>query len=263
MVAGRQPRTSAPRYRLGKRPRRVDPRTLRLARYLTPALPSPPASVDWQAKIPAGDLPMDANDRLGDCVVAASAHTITDWTANVGSPVVPTLDQVVALYDRLSPDNDGVVILDFLNGWRSGYALGPATNALTGYAAVNPALPNEVRQSIALFGVCFIGLELPNGVVDSPDPLTVPWTVPPSGAIGPTWAPNPQNGHCVPLLGYDANQLYLATWGAVIPASWGFIAAYCDEAYALLSDQDWLSSRGAAPNGLDLAQLRVDLQSLG
>lgn len=206
---------------------------------------------------------MDGNDRLGDCVVAASAHTITDWTANSGSPVVPSQDQVVSLYNRLSPDNEGVVILDFLNGWRSGYALGPAPNVLTGYAGVNPALSNEVRQSVALFGVCFIGLELPNGVVDSPDPLTTPWTVPSSGAIGPTWAPNPQNGHCVPILGYDGSSVYVATWGSVIPASWSFIAAYCDEAYALLSDQDWLSKQGAAPNGLDLAELRVDLEALG
>lgn len=262
MQGSSNPDRPSPRYLLGKLPRRIDPRTLRLAKYLTPALPPPPATVSWQSKIPPGDLPMDGNDRLGDCVAAASAHTITGWTANTGAAVVPSAAQVVALYERLSPDNQGLVILPFLNGWRRGYPLGPGTNTLTGYAAVNPALSVELRQSIALFGVCFLGLELPNGIVDSPDPLATPWNVPPAGPVGPTWAPNPQNGHCVPLLGFDSANVYLATWGTVIPASWGFITAYCDEAYALLSQPDWLTKKGSAPSGFDLAQLESDLATI-
>ncbi len=253
---------AVPRYRLGKQPRRVDGRTLKLARYLTPSLPAPPTSIAWQAKVPSGDLPLDGNGTLGDCVPAASAHTITVWTANAGQVVVPTQDQVVALYRKLSPQNTGVVILDFLNGWRGGFALGPGANALTAYASVNPAVANELRQSVALFGVCFLGLELPDGIVNSPDPLTTPWAVPPGGAVGPTWAPNPQNGHCVAVFGYDATSVQLATWGSVIPASWEFLAAYCDEAYALLSQQDWIEKRGGAPNGFDLAQLQADLDAI-
>ncbi len=263
-----RPESSAPSpdggsgYRLGKRPRRVDARTLRLARYLSPALPAPPSSVAWQSRVPSGDLPIDGNGTVGDCVPAASAHTITAWTANAASAVVPSSAQVLALYRTLSPDDTGVVILDYLNGWRQGYPLGPTLNRLTAYAAVNPAIPLEVRQSVALFGVCFLGLELPDGIVDSPDPLTTPWVVPPGGAIGPQWAPNPQNGHCVPVFGYDADQVAVATWGSVIPVSWEFLAAYCDEAYALLSQQDWIEARGGAPNGFDFAQLQADLADI-
>jgi hypothetical protein len=254
-----------PKYLLGKKPRAIDPRTLRLARYLTPGMPPPPPSVAWQNVSPAGGWGMDSNATLGDCVVAAAAHQIEAWTYNAdpSRPVNVTESQVVSLYRTVSPDNDGVVILDFLRDWREGIPLGPGSDALLAFAAVNPAVTTEVEQAVDLFGGAFVGLELPNAVVQSPDALTTPWTVPPSGAVGPDWAPNPQNGHCVPVLGYTASELTVVTWGAVKTASWEFLQAYCDEAYALLSATDWIENGGRSPSGFDLAQLRTDLAAIG
>jgi hypothetical protein len=54
------------------------------------------------------------------------------------------------------------------------------------------------------------------------------------------------------------------TWGALQTMTWGFWAAYCDEAYAILSP-DFLKPKGSqpvTPNGFNLAQLLEDLADL-
>jgi len=44
--------------------------------------------------------------------------------------------------------------------------------------------------------------------------------------------------------------------------TWGFLDAYCDEAYAVLS-QDWLdATKHVTPANLDLATLKVDLKQI-
>jgi hypothetical protein len=51
------------------------------------------------------------------------------------------------------------------------------------------------------------------------------------------------------------------TWGALQQLSWAWFAAYCDEAYAIIT-QDWLEANGQAPSGFDTAQLQADLAQL-
>jgi hypothetical protein len=53
----------------------------------------------------------------------------------------------------------------------------------------------------------------------------------------------------------------LVTWGSVIPMSDYFYYCYCDEAYAVLS-QDWIDTNGLAPNLFDLDLLQSDLAAL-
>jgi hypothetical protein len=74
-------------YRLGKNLPVVDARTLRFSRYLTPALPPAPPSVDYGAKV--STWPMYYNDQYGDCTCAAAAHLIQNWTASAGNEVTP------------------------------------------------------------------------------------------------------------------------------------------------------------------------------
>jgi hypothetical protein len=130
-------------FRLGKKPPRVDSRTLQLAKYLRvcatdlvqkgtglPEATAPshvlapaPASIDWTAKI--SSWPMMANDTLGDCTCAAAGHMIECWTANLGDAFTPTNTQIIAAYSATSgyvpgdPATDkGAVELDVLNYWR-------------------------------------------------------------------------------------------------------------------------------------------------
>jgi hypothetical protein len=56
-------------------------------------------------------------------------------------------------------------------------------------------------------------------------------------------------GHCIPLWGYDSNQLWCVTWGALQSITWQFFTTYCDEAFVLLAT-DWIAASGQAPSHL-------------
>ena len=71
---------------MGKSVARHDPRTLLLASYVTPSLPTPPASFDLTSKVHAWGM-MD-NDQIGDCTCAAAGHLIMEWTANAGKKMI-------------------------------------------------------------------------------------------------------------------------------------------------------------------------------
>ena len=86
--------------KLGKLPA-IRPHGLsELAIYANGKLPAPPPSVDYSAGL---SLPIDGNDRFGDCVMAATAHLIEAWDSEVDqSDPVPTGDQVVDTYFQLT-----------------------------------------------------------------------------------------------------------------------------------------------------------------
>src|ERR1700761_4232805 len=109
--------------RLGRRPARADGRSLRFARYVTPALPKPPSAVDYGGKV--SQWGMLANDRLGDCTCAGVLHMIMLWTSQVDVARVFTDADAIGLYEKLcgyrpgDPASDqGGVELDILKAWR-------------------------------------------------------------------------------------------------------------------------------------------------
>jgi hypothetical protein len=92
------------------------------------------------------------------------------------------------------------------------------------------------------------------------DMLTVPWVVPAGGPVGDA-APNPNNGHCIPAVAYDAAGLTVVTWGEAKAMSWGFFDAYADEAFAVVS-KNFIERSGETPAGFSLATLEADLAQL-
>ena len=81
-----------PAYRFGKHPPKRDYRTLRFKDYLTPKVAPPPAADNVltrvYAKLKVNDptklFPMDGNDTLGDCTIAALAHAETTYRGLIG-----------------------------------------------------------------------------------------------------------------------------------------------------------------------------------
>jgi hypothetical protein len=159
--------------RLGKRPRRHDARTLKLARYLGSGLPAAPPRVDYSCGIT--NFGMMLNDQLGCCTIAAAAHAVQVWTANAGTeitfpdPVILDYYRTWDGYNPADPSTDqGGVELDVLNDWRK---QGFARHGLDAYAALS-AIPDsgfripEVQTAIWLFGGVYIGLELPLSAQD-------------------------------------------------------------------------------------------------
>ena len=246
-------------YKLGKHPPVIDARTLRFARYLTAALPPPPAEVNYGAKV--STWPMYYNNQYGDCTCAAAGHMVQNWTSNVGSEVTPPQASVLLFYEHFvgspPPSDAGCNMLSVLKYWRS---TGLDNHKVQAFAALD--LNNQVQAESAVYltGSIYIGVALPNFAVQG-DMLTTPWVVPPGGPVGDA-APNPNNGHCIPAVAYDADGLTVVTWGEVKSMSWQFYDAYADEAFAVVSSDFINTNTGDAPAGFDLAALEADLQQL-
>lgn len=204
---------------------------------------------------------MMGNDHYGDCTCAAAGHMIEEWTANTGSPKTLSDSVILSAYRHFAGDDAdaGASMLDVLKYWRKS---GIGGDKILGFTQLQPRSTIEVKDSISLFGGCYIGMALPDFVLAPGAGLaTTPWVVPPQGPVGDA-APNPQNGHCIPAVGYDERNLYVVTWGALKTMSWEFYQAYMDEAYAVLSN-DWINKKlGTAPDGLNLATLQQDLSAV-
>jgi hypothetical protein len=241
---------------LGKRLPRLDVRTLKLSKYIS-TLPKPPRGKAYAAKVPS--WPIYLNDKLGDCVIAAAGHMIEQWTAYSGTEVSPTDNQILAGYEQIGgyipgdPTTDnGCVMLEALNTWRTS---GIAGHAIQAFAALGSRyFDRQVRQSVNLFGNCYIGLALPTSAQNQ-----LAWVIDktiPGNAVAGTWG-----GHCVPIVGYTDTWLTVVTWGQLLRMSWGFLNTYCDEAYAIVTP-DFIQQNKLSPSGFNIAQLQADLAQL-
>jgi len=150
-------------------------------------------------------------------------------------------------------------MLDVLKYWRK---TGIGGDKISAFVQLEPKNDIQAKDAIHIFGNCYIGVALPNfAVVPGTNYLDTPWVVPPQGPVGDA-APNPQNGHCIPAVGYDARNLYVVTWGALKSMSWQFYDAYADETFAVLSG-DWINTKlGTSPSGFNMAALKQDLTAV-
>ncbi len=251
------------KLKLGKQPARHDPRTLLLASYITPALPTSPASLDLTKKVGTSWGMMD-NDEIGDCTIAAAGHLLMEWTANAGKKMfTPTNQQIVAAYSAITGYNpstgandNGAVEIDVLNYWRQ---KGIAGHKIGAYAALEPSNQTDVMDAVYIFEGCYIGLQLPISAQDQTKNHQ-PWSVPPGGPTG-DGKPGSWGGHAVPVVAYDGRGVTVVTWGALQIMTWSFWNAYCDEAYAIIST-DYLTNQKVTPGGFNLQQLQADLADL-
>jgi hypothetical protein len=265
------------KMRLGKKPRKHDPRTLKLARYLTPELPSAPPVVDYTGGV--SEWGMMLNDQLGCCTIAAVAHAVQVWAGMTAHEITlpdSTILQYYEQWDGYNPaqplTDQGGVELDVLNQWRQ---QGFAGHALDAYAAIELQEPGvrsqepgeDLRAAIWLFGGIYIGLELPLSAQTQDI-----WGVAPGSSrqdAGATDDPGSWGGHAVYVVSYDCPQppapsaqpptFTCITWGQLKKMTWPWFAKYCSEAYALIS-KDWIKASGVAPSGFDLGTLEEDLR---
>jgi hypothetical protein len=244
--------------KLGKRTPRHDPRTLRLADYLrAEALPIIPDTYDWSGKVPAWQM-LD-NDRLSCCTISGAGHQIMSWTANASTEFIPSDSDIITAYSAVSgydpntgENDNGAVEIDVLNYWRQ---TGIAGHTIDSYVALEPGNYSHVQAAVYLFGGCCIGLALPLSARSQKV-----WSVPIWGKLG-NGAPNSWGGHAVNCVAWDQHYITIVTWGALKKMTWAFWQNYCDEAYAVLS-QDFVNKQQVAPNALDWASLQQDLQQV-
>jgi hypothetical protein len=237
--------------KLGRKALQTDSRTLKLGKYLK-ALAPPPLSADWTGG--QTDWGMMLNDTLGCCTISACGHAVQVMTKAVGAEVtVPdhVIENEYSWWDGYVPGDPntdlGGIPIQVLNSWRKHGFNGFKLKA---YADPSVSSLDEIRQSIALFGGAYIGLNVPNYVMNN---LTAP---------GSTWDVEDDNGiaggHCVFVCKYDATTFTFISWGSLYSMTIPFWNRFVDESHTLLSP-DWFNSTKLSASGFDWDQLWADL----
>ena len=243
-----------PTYRFGKHPPKADYRTLRFADYVTPGLAAPPPSYNVLTNVyamlktndPTKLFPMDGNDTLGDCTIAALAHAVTTFRGLVGKHSILSKTAVVKLYMHLTGGVDsGLQELDVLNYWRQHPVSG---DEIITYTSISPKNHTHIQQAIQLFGGVYLGFQVQANCIQEFDNHQ-PWTP----------GPLTNDGHAVYAVGYDQNYLTVLTWGNTQQATWSWWDECVDEAYAILPPE--AKDPKFAP-GFNLAQLQADLAAV-
>jgi hypothetical protein len=240
-----------PQRRFGKHPPKTDYRTLRFKTYVTPTLAAPPKELSVLTRVydklhasdPTALYPMDGNDTLGDCTIAALAHAVTTFRGLLGQKDIMAKSKVVKLYMHLTGGVDsGLNELDVLNYWRQ-HAV--ENDKILGFVSIDPKNHTHVQQAIQLFGGVYLGFQVQQNCIQEFDKHQ-PWTP----------GPLTHDGHAVFAVGYDQNAVTVLTWGNTQQATWGWWDECVDEAYAILPPE--ASNPNFAP-GFNLAQLKTDL----
>jgi hypothetical protein len=241
-------------FRFGKHPPKQDYRTLHLGDYLTPKLTPPPSSYNVLKQVyeklgtadPTKLFPMDGNDQIGDCTIAALAHATTTYCGMLGKHKIMTTPAVEKIYYHLTGGVDsGLNELDVLNFWRQKSVSG---EKILGYVSISPKNHTHIQQAIKLFGGVYLGFQVQRNCIEDFN-ARKPWTP----------AKLTKDGHAVYAVAYDASGVTVLTWGNTQQGTWAWWDECVDEAYAILPPQ--AKDSNFAP-GFDFAQLQSDLDSV-
>src|SRR5262249_15214141 len=187
-----------PQRRFGKHPPKHDYRTLRFKTYATAALAAPPPALSVLPRVydklhisdPTLLFPMDGNDTLGDCTIAALAHAVTTFRGLIGQKDIMARQAVIKLYMHLTGGVDsGLNELDVLNYWRQNAV---AKDKILAYVSIDPKNHTHIRQAIQLFGGVYLGFQVQQNCIQGFD-AHKPWTP----------LPRPQYRHAVLAVAYD------------------------------------------------------------
>ena len=216
-------------------------------------LPPAPIKTDYTANMP-DDFGVMENDRLGDCTCAAYFHARQIWSFNAqgvekteSDLTVLSLYEKACGYDPANPDSDqGGVEQDVLTYLLKNGA--PGCQPILGFIEVDARNLDDMKRAIYETGCIYIGLNLPESALSGDV-----WSVQDGDAIA--------GGHAVILCGYDLDGFDLISWGRKYRCTNGFLAQYCEEAYAI-ADREWIRNTGSTPLGLSIMQLSELMKAL-
>ena len=222
----------------------------------TQKLAPPPISANYSGSLK--QLGMMLNNNIGDCTIAACGHAIETWTSLTEPSEVVLPDSVIQqLYEKFGyvpgdPNTDnGAAATDVLKYWYNNPIQG---HKLSAFASIRPGNSSDVKNAIWLFGVCYVGVQLPltaqSGVWD----IAAGASIQTGDSAAGSWG-----GHAIPVVEYDETSLTCITWGTLKKMSWAFWNAYVDESYAMLSP-DWIEKSGKSPSGQTFDVLTDDMQ---
>ena len=241
--------------RLGRLPARFPEGLKTLPEYVT--LPQPPSAAHWGHAV-ENQLGMDGNDTYGDCTIAGAAHALSIWNHEVDETIpVPGENECVSQYFILEgspngePDpslDNGLNMADVLETWQT-TGLFNGTK-IAAYAPVKLDDLTTIKQVVAFYGACYIGVNLPESAQNQ---FPNPWTVIPDSPI--------EGRHCILATGYDQHYLYCATWGQLVAVAWDWFEKYTEELWAIFPQAFVDAGKGPLKTA-DLAVLQAVLSSV-
>jgi len=250
--------------KFGRRPRGpVNPLVPNMAKLMEGVdVTPPPPERNWLGGMPKS-LGMMLNNQLGDCTCAAVYHARQIWSYNTNPPMKTAPDKCVEkLYEEAcgyvpgNPNTDnGGVEQDVLTYWlHNGAPIAKGFDKLVAFVEININNQTHMQAGINDSGVVYVGLNIPNYLVDGE---TIPeiWDVDPSSDNGIA------GGHAVVLAGYDTETFSLISWGQVYTMTWRFWQQFGEEAY-MLCDGDWIKKSGQTPSWFSLASLEAQMAAL-
>lgn len=232
-------------------PPHEDATRVQLCSVMTPALPDPPTfwPVPGRDEVEWGWM---CNDRLRCCVVSGEGHFIQATThAALGTATTVSDELIEATYRRLSPDDRGLLISQFLDDMSIN---GMGEYTIFGSVAVDPWAWCMLKLAICQFGGIKAGCMWPRSAIrqmEVGEPLRVTQTY---------WDPV-VSLHDVEIFGYDPRYLYGVTSGRVVSISYGWWSKWAEEAWARVSET-YLGLHGLTPLGLNVDALLSALPEL-
>jgi len=217
-----------------------------LTHYAPGRLPKAPASAAVAAIADWGIL---GNSKYGDCGVAGLQHQFMADAADTKlTEKFPTEQQCVDYYLHYTGGKDsGVVLSDYLAYVRQHGYYG---HKVTAYAPVAVRDVPTLQFAVWAYDAAYTGITVTEQMeTDFADGQ--PWTLESldSPAAG---------GHCVPIVGYDSQYLYVVTWGKVQPIAYSAWHYMADEAWAVLTGE----LAAGDGHGLAIDALTADLNRL-
>ena len=253
--------------KLGKLPAKVDKRTIKLSSIIRKKLlPDLPVSYNVDESLGGiDDDRMFANDRYGNCVIAARAHQTFRFEKFEQKKQIPITDQeVIDQYKEETGggpgwEQRGLYILNSLKTWRKdGWKVGGKGYTIYAFASVNWKNHDEVKHCIHLLGGVNFGMLVYQSDMEQ-------------FKLGKDWELGPSSGsflgghgvylyayqykhndcpHCV--FGWNEDGLLCMTWGKRQKMSWEFWDARVDEAYGIVDDRNkWMGNSPVDVKELD------------
>ncbi len=225
--------------KLGKLDPVFDRRTLQLKTVLRELPPIPEVHDEdkfLNLNIP---YPMFANDKWGDCVIAARAHQTLRFEGFEQKQVLSiTDDEVLREYWREGgancwnkhPDR-GLVMLYSLKFWRMGWRASGRTYKIYAFGQIDHNDYNDIKASIYLLGGASGGIAVSESAVSQFEQGEI-WDV------VTTDYDRILGGHCIYLVGYNEVGPVCMTWAKKQQMTWNFWNKYADECYGIVDDKD-------------------------
>lgn len=260
-------------FKYGKKPAVPGAAKLMLHEYVDLSqLPAIPNSYGHSGKVV--DWGMLANDRIGDCAIAAPLHAIKLWAAETGRAVNISDKSAIQNYsditgynpnpspEQIGPNGEnltdqGTAVQQMLEYWRTVGLVDDDGNrhTIAGYVGLRLGqhLLDEMKAADYLLDGLIIGINCPSQYQDLFQ-SGQPW-----GAID---NPNYEGGHCILGVGKPDAGHSMCTWGALVDFLPDGIIQNVDEAWAVISQERLNANTGVDANGFKWAELVADLPLL-